>query len=263
MPDRELDPIMRPLAAMRVTDFGAAPDAALIGSVSDHGILTPLTVVAMPDGSYNVVDGRRRYLAAKAAGMEFVPVRVIGPHPDAPYDPIVTLTLNGIRRSNPWSEYQAIRKLRDEGMTLEGIGKVTHWPIQSIRRRLLYDRLVQEAKNRVAVGAIGPAAAERLARLSEDQQTALIEECDEQGLAVTLNRVAAARHNAQMDAADDLLSDAAITPERHDDNNLLARYQQALSRVLRMIDPDEATLILAEYGVSILSDRPQPDTDDE
>jgi ParB family transcriptional regulator, chromosome partitioning protein len=46
----------------------------LKNSIEEHGILEPLLVRSLENGSYELVAGERRYRAAKAAGLEKVPV---------------------------------------------------------------------------------------------------------------------------------------------------------------------------------------------
>lgn len=48
----------------------------LVESVKRHGILQPLLVTRMPDGTYEIVAGERRFIAAIRAGLEKVPVLV-------------------------------------------------------------------------------------------------------------------------------------------------------------------------------------------
>jgi len=48
----------------------------LTDSIKEHGILQPLVVVPLPSGKYQLIVGERRLRAAKAAGLEKVPVVV-------------------------------------------------------------------------------------------------------------------------------------------------------------------------------------------
>lgn len=56
--------------------FEAEPLSELAQSVREHGILQPLLVRPMPDGSYKLVAGERRYRAARMAGLTEVPVTI-------------------------------------------------------------------------------------------------------------------------------------------------------------------------------------------
>lgn len=46
----------------------------LADSISEHGVIQPLIVRSMPDGSYQIVAGERRWRAAKMAGLSEIPV---------------------------------------------------------------------------------------------------------------------------------------------------------------------------------------------
>lgn len=48
----------------------------LADSIREHGVLQPLLVRPMPDGSYRLVAGERRFRAARLAGLYEVPVTV-------------------------------------------------------------------------------------------------------------------------------------------------------------------------------------------
>ena len=48
--------------------------ADLSASIAQHGVLQPLLVRPMPDGSYQLVAGERRWRASRMAGLTEVPV---------------------------------------------------------------------------------------------------------------------------------------------------------------------------------------------
>ena len=48
----------------------------LAESIKKHGMLTPL-VVSMKNGKYQIISGKRRFLAAKLAGTNKVPVHIL------------------------------------------------------------------------------------------------------------------------------------------------------------------------------------------
>mgnify|MGYP000768278094 CR=1 FL=1 len=48
----------------------------LADSISQHGIIQPLTVRKLSSGYYQIIAGERRWQASKAAGLKKVPVRV-------------------------------------------------------------------------------------------------------------------------------------------------------------------------------------------
>lgn len=56
--------------------FDEAALAELSDSIREHGVIQPLLVRPMADGSYRLVAGERRYRAARMAGLTEVPVTV-------------------------------------------------------------------------------------------------------------------------------------------------------------------------------------------
>ena len=58
------------------TQFDPEPLAALAASIETSGIVQPLLVRPLPDGSYELVAGERRWRAAQEAGLEKVPAIV-------------------------------------------------------------------------------------------------------------------------------------------------------------------------------------------
>jgi ParB family chromosome partitioning protein len=46
-------------------------------SIKQHGIIQPLTVRKLPSGNYEIIAGERRWRAARMAGLEKIPVRII------------------------------------------------------------------------------------------------------------------------------------------------------------------------------------------
>src|SRR3954452_14506201 len=54
----------------------------MVASVVAHGIIEPLTVIALEDGRYQIITGHRRYRAAKIAGLNQVEIPVRQPETD-------------------------------------------------------------------------------------------------------------------------------------------------------------------------------------
>ena len=57
-------------------DFASDELNELVGSVREHGVLSPILVREL-DGGFQIIAGERRLRAAKMAGLETVPVRVV------------------------------------------------------------------------------------------------------------------------------------------------------------------------------------------
>ncbi|MBP7807443.1 ParB/RepB/Spo0J family partition protein [Candidatus Saccharibacteria bacterium] len=56
--------------------FDAAQLSELAHSIKEHGILQPVVVRQMPDGTYSIVAGERRWRAAQIAGLDRIPAIV-------------------------------------------------------------------------------------------------------------------------------------------------------------------------------------------
>src|SRR3990172_4512389 len=91
---------------------GPKPDREFIESVKRFGILEPVVVLKRLN-QFHIADGRRRIVAAHAAGLDRVPARFY--NLDAVSSQLLTLILNDRRSPNPVAEYHAIRDLLGQG----------------------------------------------------------------------------------------------------------------------------------------------------
>ena len=99
--------------------FDEAAMAELEASIREYGVLQPLLVRPMSDGSYRIVAGERRWRAAMSAGLAEVPV-VIRPLSDE--EACAIALIENLQREdlNPLEEAEGIRRLVDEfGFTQE------------------------------------------------------------------------------------------------------------------------------------------------
>lgn len=92
---------------------------ALADSISVHGVIQPLTVRPMEDGTYQIIAGERRWRAARQAGLSQVPVVIM----DADDKKAMELALiENLQRQdlNPVEEAQGYQALMEQhGMTQE------------------------------------------------------------------------------------------------------------------------------------------------
>ena len=100
-------------------DFDEVELQALADSISQHGIVQPLTVRQLSSGYYQIIAGERRWRAARAAGLTEVPVRII----EADDKRAMELALvENLQREdlNPIEEARGYRTLMEEyGLTQE------------------------------------------------------------------------------------------------------------------------------------------------
>ena len=91
----------------------------LADSMRTHGVLQPLTVRRLPSGYYQIVDGERRWRAARLAGLSSLPVRVFEADDRAAAEMAL---IHNLQREDlaPLEEAQGFRRLmEDYGLTQE------------------------------------------------------------------------------------------------------------------------------------------------
>ncbi|MBU1177913.1 ParB/RepB/Spo0J family partition protein [Patescibacteria group bacterium] len=90
-----------------------APLEELAASIREHGVIQPLVLMEVGDGSYEVLAGERRLRAAKMAGLKQVPVVIRSASKQQQLE--VALVENVQRENlNPVEEAVAYRRLMDE-----------------------------------------------------------------------------------------------------------------------------------------------------
>ena len=189
-------------APMRVADLlplakdGIAPSRQLVASVRRYGVVTPVILVDTGDGQgRQLVDGRRRVLAAKEAGLTHIEaVTYSFDREDARTFPaeLLTLTLNELRRPNPVAEAEAIRRLLDRGAPLRDICRATGMSPARVKQRMRLLNLAAPLAQALSQGEITVGTAEAAAKLSSTEQRALADRLAERGK-LTLEDVAEAR----------------------------------------------------------------------
>jgi len=92
--------------------FNEAALDELAASIRSQGIIQPLLVRPLPDGTYEIVAGERRWRAAKKAGLAQVPV-IVRDLTDA--EALTLALIENLQREdlNPLEEARAIATLRD------------------------------------------------------------------------------------------------------------------------------------------------------
>ena len=95
------------------TKFDEAALTELENSIRDHGVLQPLLVRPMSDGSYRIVAGERRWRAARRAGLTEVPV-IIRSLTDGEAAAIALIENLQREDLNPIEEAVGIRRLIEE-----------------------------------------------------------------------------------------------------------------------------------------------------
>jgi ParB family transcriptional regulator, chromosome partitioning protein len=115
--------LIKPNPAQPRTQFNAEALSALAASIEASGVVQPLLVRPLPDGSYELVAGERRWRAAQQAGLEKVPA-VIRDQAEAERLQ-AALIENMVREDlNPVEEARACAALvEDLGLTKEELAR--------------------------------------------------------------------------------------------------------------------------------------------
>ncbi|MBQ3093743.1 MAG: ParB/RepB/Spo0J family partition protein, partial [Clostridia bacterium] len=181
---------------LKLTDVSPNPDqprryfddealAELAASVEQHGILQPLLVRPMPDGSYQIVAGERRWRAARMAGLTQVPV-VIRDLSDS--DTAKLALIENLQREdlNPMEESLGYSRLMEQfnltqEQTAQAVGKSR--PAVANALRLL--KLPKAAADLVAEGKLSAGHARALLAIEDEALlVAAAKQCADEGLSV-------------------------------------------------------------------------------
>ncbi len=147
----------------------AKPKKALVRSIQNQGFLVefPVIVTLQDDGSYRLLDGRRRTAAAKAAGLESVLAEV------SEAGAALTILSHATRSENPVAELKAYQELQRQGMSETEIARAGYATLGRVRKIAKLNRLIPEIAERVEVGEIVPGVAFDITRLSPEVQRQL------------------------------------------------------------------------------------------
>lgn len=159
--------------------------ADLSASIAQHGVLQPLLVRPMPDGSYQLVAGERRWRASRMAGLSEVPVVVR----DMDEQEAAELALiENLQREdlNPMEEAIGYRTLMESyGMTQEQTAQVVNKSRPAVANALRLLQLPQEVADLVAAGRLSAGHARTvLAFDSVEAQIAAADAAVNKGLSV-------------------------------------------------------------------------------
>ncbi len=181
---------------LRLVDVAPNPDqprrqfkedelAELAASIEKHGILQPLLVRPMLDGSYQIVAGERRWRAARMAGLAEVPVviRELSDQETAELALIENLQREDL---NPMEEALGYQRLMKEyDMTQEGVATAVNKSRPAVANALRLLKLPEAVASMVAEGTLSAGHARALLSLEEEAlMLAAAKQCVEQELSV-------------------------------------------------------------------------------
>lgn len=159
--------------------------AELADSIAKHGVIQPLLVRPMPDGSYQLVAGERRWRASRTAGLTEVPVVIKELSDD---EAMALALIENLQREdlNAIEEAQGIKALMDtlsltQDEAAERVGKSRPAVANALRLLKLPDSVIAL----VSDGKLSPGHARALLGFKDEQD--IIETADliiEKGLTV-------------------------------------------------------------------------------
>lgn len=150
------------------TKFSEEALAELEASIREYGVLQPLLVRPMSDGSYKIVAGERRWRAARRAGLKEVPV-IIKSLTDAEAAAIALIENLQREDLNPIEEAAGIRKLIEEyGYTQEEAAEKLSKSRSAIANALRLLSLPKDVSKMVEEGILSAGHARALLGLDDE-----------------------------------------------------------------------------------------------
>ena len=159
--------------------------AELSESIAQHGVLQPLLVRPMPDGSYQLVAGERRWRASRMAGLTEVPV-VIRDLTDAQVAELALVENLQRENLNPIEEANGYKELLEKyDYTQEEISKLVGCSRSAIANALRLLALPSQIQDLVSNGEISAGHAKAILTADDkDYQIELAKLVVKEGLSV-------------------------------------------------------------------------------
>ena len=157
----------------------------LAASIEKHGILQPLLVRPMPDGSYQIVAGERRWRAARMAGLKEVPV-VIRELTDRETAELALIENLQREDLNPMEEAKGYQYLMDQyDLTQEQVATAVDKSRPAVANALRLLKLPEATASLVENGSLSAGHARALLPLNDPSTIlAAAKECIERDLSV-------------------------------------------------------------------------------
>ena len=150
---------------------GADPTPDFVDSVRDLGVLEPVLCYE-EDGELHLLGGHRRVKAARLAKLRAIRALVYPPTAKRVWATL-SITLNERRTANPVLEFEAIRALQGDGLTIGQIATVTGTSTGTVKRRMKLANLHPELYEAARGGKITPGVLEAAAKLPMPDQDLL------------------------------------------------------------------------------------------
>ena len=143
--------------------------AALADSIREHGMIQPILVRPLENGSYQIVAGERRWRAARMLGLEEVPVTI---RAMSDQETMQIALIENLQRENlnPIEEAQGYQELMDQfGMTQEGIAQIVGRSRAAVANSLRLLQLPGQIQQYLQEGSITTGHAKALAGFVDEE----------------------------------------------------------------------------------------------
>ena len=138
-------------------------------SIKEHGVIQPLLVRPLDDGSYQIVAGERRWRASRLAGLEKVPV-VIKQLEDAEVQEIALIENLQREDLNPIEEALGYKILMETyGLTQEQVAVKVSKSRSAVANALRLLGLSKEEQDALVAGEITPGHARALLAINDEE----------------------------------------------------------------------------------------------
>ncbi len=158
--------------------------ADLASSISNYGMMQPITVRSVGIDRYEIIAGERRWRAAQQACLTTVPVLIRNVTDE---DALALALIENIQREdlNPIDEAMALQRLQTEfAMTQQQLANTVGRSRSTIANILRLTKLKLEVQQMIKHGDLEMGHARALLSLPQDQQYELAREISEKGLSV-------------------------------------------------------------------------------
>jgi len=180
------------LSGIRVSDLNTRKDLGagtedsslddLANSISEKGLLSPITVRRKEDDTYDLIVGQRRFLACQKLGWKTMPA-IIRDITDDMDGTIISLIENVHRADmNPIDKARAYNTIYEKYENYDKVASETGVSVATVRRYLKLINLAPSIQDRLST-ADGPAGVAALSKIADtfavDQQEAVLDKIGE------------------------------------------------------------------------------------
>ena len=143
---------------------------SLTDSIRQHGVLQPIAVRALGNGYYQIIAGERRWRAAREAGMDTIPARVV--EADDRAAKVLALVENLQRQDlNPVEQAKGLRSLmQDYGLTQEAAAEQVGFSRPAVTNALRLLSLPEPVLAMLEEGSLSAGHARALLALTGEEE---------------------------------------------------------------------------------------------